>query len=182
MDPLPAPPHSSPSAPSTSGRQADGWPVLAPTPLDGAHAPGAEAPLAEMPSSACTTQVMFDGSCPLCRAEVALYQRQALEAGAALQWVDVSGPYVPLAPEPDVQALRRRFHVRTAQGQWLSGAAAFVHLWAQLPRWRLLAAAARLPGVTALMEGAYRVFLLLRPGLQATVRWASRLRGRTTRR
>ena len=112
---------------------------------------------------------MFDGACPLCRAEVAIYQRQA-RPDSSLHWVDVSADH-PTAPgEPDLATLRRRFHVRTAQGQWLSGAAAFVHLWAQLPGWRFLARLARLPGMLCLMEGAYRVFLWLRPGLQVVAR------------
>ena len=140
---------------------------------------------------ACGAQVMFDGACPLCRAEISIYQeaeRKALASqgklghpGGAeatrLAWVDVS----QLRPEdtgsegaPDLAQLRARFHVRTAQGQWLSGAAAFVHLWAQLPRWRLLATLARLPGVLALMEAAYRGFLPLRPALQSLARRLSK--------
>jgi predicted DCC family thiol-disulfide oxidoreductase YuxK len=112
---------------------------------------------------------MFDGACPLCRAEVAMYQKQA-GPDASLRWIDVSAEHTTVLGEPDLACLRRRFHVRTAQGQWLSGAAAFAHLWDQLPGWRLLARLARWPGMLCLMEGAYRVFLCLRPGMQAVMR------------
>jgi predicted DCC family thiol-disulfide oxidoreductase YuxK len=150
-------------------------PATSASPATPASAPPGSGPASGCPASAGVTQVMFDGSCPLCRAEVSVYQDAALQCGAEVHWVDVSAAFEPLPHEPDLQTLRRRFHVRTAQGQWLSGAAAFVHLWAQLPRWRLLAAAARFRGVTACLEAAYRGFLWLRPGLQAAARWASRL-------
>jgi predicted DCC family thiol-disulfide oxidoreductase YuxK len=57
----------------------------------------------------------------------------------------------------------RRFHVRQANGQLLSGARAFVAIWETLPAWRPAARLARLPGVTALLDIAYRLFLSLRP-------------------
>jgi predicted DCC family thiol-disulfide oxidoreductase YuxK len=136
----------------------------------------------------CATQVMFDGACPLCRAEIGLYQQAALEAttpgSPPLEWVDVSRASFALPGEqagPSVEALRRRFHVRTAQGQWLSGAAAFVYLWAQLPRWRWLAALAKLPGLLWLMEMAYRGFLPVRPHLQRVARWLQRRHGPSAR-
>jgi ubiquinone biosynthesis monooxygenase Coq7 len=138
----------------------------------------------------CATQVMFDGSCPLCRAEISAYQDAARqgESGSAprIEWVDVSAQAAPnpdpslsgtnLAGDaaPSLEQMRQRFHVRTAQGQWLSGAAAFVHLWAQLPRWRWLAVPARVPGVLPLMEWGYRGFLRLRPSLQRLAAWGQR--------
>ena len=67
--------------------------------------------------------------------------------------------------------------MRQADDCLLDGAPAFLAMWALLPGWRWLARAGRLPGVSWLMEQAYRGFLHLRPMLQ---RWASRLdRART---
>jgi predicted DCC family thiol-disulfide oxidoreductase YuxK len=54
----------------------------------------------------------------------------------------------------------------------LSGAQAFLALWAALPGWRWLALAGRLPGAAWAMERGYRIFLRWRPALQ---RWAARL-------
>ena len=56
-------------------------------------------------------------------------------------------------------------HLRFALIYLVSGAAAFVEVWAQLKGWKWLAALARLPGVTFLLEGLYRAFLPVRPAL-----------------
>lgn len=118
-------------------------------------------------STRCTT-VLYDASCPLCRREIALYQ--SLPSEAPIRWVDVSGPDVPLPCDLPREHLMRRFHLISADDRVLSGAAAFVHLWRQLPGWRHLARLAVIPGFVALMEVMYRFFLLVRPAVQRLVR------------
>jgi demethoxyubiquinone hydroxylase (CLK1/Coq7/Cat5 family) len=112
--------------------------------------------------------VLYDGACPLCRREIALYQ--GLPANAPLCFADVSDPAVPPPPATTRAQLLARFHVRHADGRLESGAAAFVALWQRLPGWRWLAVLARLPGVLWLLERAYRAFLPLRPALQERAR------------
>ena len=112
--------------------------------------------------------VYFDGACPLCRREVALYRD--LPAAVPVAWCDVSGPAVNSPEAPEHERLLARFHVRQADGQWLSGARAFIALWAELPGWRWLARVGRLPGMAALMELAYRAFLRIRPAMQRMAR------------
>ena len=106
--------------------------------------------------------VFFDGSCPLCRREIRVYQNAV--ASIPIQWVDVS------AGAPGLSAgcgeLMSRFHVQTADGRLLSGAAAFVSLWLLFPGWRWLGKFGSLPGMTHVLELAYRSFLLVRPGIQ----------------
>jgi len=51
-------------------------------------------------------------------------------------------------------------------GEIVSGARAFAVMWSALPRFRWLGRAALLTPVTPLLEGAYRLFLPLRPWLQ----------------
>jgi predicted DCC family thiol-disulfide oxidoreductase YuxK len=70
--------------------------------------------------------VYFDGSCPLCRAEIGHYQRK--DQNRALCFVDISETG---AVPPDGVARERamkRFHVRASYGRVLSGAAAFVEV------------------------------------------------------
>jgi demethoxyubiquinone hydroxylase (CLK1/Coq7/Cat5 family) len=114
--------------------------------------------------------VLYDGACPLCRREIALYR--GLQAQAPLCFADVSDPALAPPAEATRAALLARFHVRHADGRLESGAAAFVALWARLPGWRWLARAARLPGVLWALERAYRFFLRWRPALQRrAARW-----------
>lgn len=109
-------------------------------------------------------EVYFDGSCPMCRREIAVYQN--ITPDQPISWVDVSKPDTPLPQGQSKEQLMARFHTRTAQGELLSGAAAFVHVWAQLPGWRVLAWLAKVPGMLWLMEKAYNGFLPVRPAIQ----------------
>jgi ubiquinone biosynthesis monooxygenase Coq7 len=123
-------------------------------------------------SPACT-QVFYDGSCPLCTREIQLYQDATPLQPFA--WVDVSLDQAPLPDGVTRDQLMRRFHVLTAEGQLLDGARAFVGVWRLLPGWRHLARLASWPGVLALMELGYTLFLRVRPSIQrGFVRWQSR--------
>ena len=119
-----------------------------------------------MPTACGTLTVMYDGSCPLCQREIGLYQ--SLTPLQPVAWLDVSAANLTPATR---QQLMARFHVQQSDGQLLSGAQAFLSLWAVLPGWRWLALAGRLPGATWVMERMYRLFLRWRPMLQ---RWAAR--------
>jgi predicted DCC family thiol-disulfide oxidoreductase YuxK len=113
--------------------------------------------------------VYFDGSCPLCRREIALYRRA--RGAERLAWVDVSAG-AELGTDLSCQAAMRRFHVRQARGDLLSGGAAFARLWRALPAWRLLGLCCSWPPVSWALELAYRIFLPLRPTLQRLAsRW-----------
>lgn len=111
-----------------------------------------------------TLTVYYDGSCPLCRREIAFYRRQA--ATAPLEWVDVSASTATLGADLSCEAAMRRFHVRDANGQLLSGGAAFARLWRALPGWRVLGWCFAWPPLSWALEAAYRAFLPVRPKLQ----------------
>ena len=117
--------------------------------------------------------VLYDGACPLCRREIGVYRSlQPLREGSPVCFADVNDAALPLPPGATREQLLARFHVRGRDGGLLSGAQAFLALWAALPGWRWLALAGRLPGAAWLMERGYRFFLRWRPMLQ---RWAFRL-------
>jgi predicted DCC family thiol-disulfide oxidoreductase YuxK len=114
--------------------------------------------------------VLYDGACPLCRREISVYR--SLRSDTPVCFADISDVSVSLPAGTTRQQLLARFHVQSSDGQLLSGAKAFLALWAALPGWRWLALAGRLPGASWLMERTYQLFLRVRPTLQ---RWASRL-------
>ena len=118
------------------------------------------------PAPRCLT-VLYDGSCPLCRREVGVYR--GLPSSQPIAWQDVSEDGTQLPGNGQRQTYMARFHVQQADGTLLSGAAAFVALWATLPGWRWLAKLAALPGATPLMEWLYCRFLVVRPWLQKAV-------------
>lgn len=116
------------------------------------------------PTGEAALTVLYDGACPLCRREIALYR--GLAADRPVAFVDVADADARLPEGTTREALLARFHVRRADGVLEDGARGFVALWAQLPGWRWLARVARVPGVTPAMELAYRAFLRLRPAMQ----------------
>jgi predicted DCC family thiol-disulfide oxidoreductase YuxK len=125
--------------------------------------------LTDPPHASPPLTVLYDGACPLCRREIAVYR--GLRPNTPLCFADVSDPALqPPAGRTRAQLLAR-FHVRTGDGRLLSGAQAFLALWAALPGWRWLAFAGRLPGAAWALERVYRAFLHARPTLQ---RWAAR--------
>ena len=124
------------------------------------------------PKKSCLT-VYYDGSCPLCRAEIAHYAKQ--DGAEAIAFVDASRDDAKLGADLPQKTALGRFHVRTADGTLHSGAAGFVTIWKALPGWRFLAWVADRRGVLLVLEGGYRAFLPVRPFL-------SRLVGRLTRR
>ena len=111
----------------------------------------------------CTTAttVLYDGSCPLCTAEIGLYRDR--DAEGRLHLVDVSASDSALPEGLDRDTAMARFHAIAPNGQVVSGAAAFIEVWRALRGWRWLARLASLPGVEPALEITYRAFLKVRP-------------------
>jgi predicted DCC family thiol-disulfide oxidoreductase YuxK len=98
--------------------------------------------------------VWYDGGCPLCRREIALYQR--LDRAGRIAFVNLASD----APCPiDRTLLLARFHAQEAGQPMVSGAQAFAALWRATPWFKPLGYLAKLPGVLALLERAYLWFL-----------------------
>jgi len=116
--------------------------------------------------------VLYDGACPLCRREIAVYRDlHPLQAGSTVSFTDISNSAVALPSGTTREQLLARFHVEHSDGRLENGADAFISLWERLPYWRWLARVGRLPGVAGVMEIAYRGFLRIRPTIQ---RWMAK--------
>lgn len=115
------------------------------------------------------TTVYYDGSCPLCTAEIGHYA--SCTGAESLRFVDVSENEAELGDGLNTQQAMRRFHVRLADGTLVSGVRAFSAVWKILPRWQWAARFTQIPGATAVLEVAYRGFLPLRPFLSRLAVW-----------
>ena len=107
--------------------------------------------------------VYFDGGCPVCSREVAMYQRQPGADG--LNWVNVAGcTGQELGPDLTREAAMARLHLRRPDGSLVSGARAFTELWRALPQWALAGRVLGFGPGLWLLEAGYRVFLFIRRG------------------
>ncbi|MGC9269364.1 thiol-disulfide oxidoreductase DCC family protein [Acidiphilium sp.] len=111
-----------------------------------------------------TLTVYYDGACPVCSREIAFYRDQMeRDQAGRINWVDatICGADA-LGPGLDRMQALARMHVRTADGELVSGAAAFGRIWRELPRFRPLGTVLAIGPVAVIAEWAYRGFLRLR--------------------
>lgn len=97
--------------------------------------------------------ILYNGSCPICAREIALYRRQAETVGAPLVFDDLNRVDLGAWGLSADQA-RRRLHARHDTHR-MDGMAAFRALWAHLPGWRWLARVTALPAVRPLVDLVY---------------------------
>ena len=112
-------------------------------------------------SSPAALTVYFDGACPVCSREIALYRRQ--DGASGIDWVDVTAcPAATLGSDLSREQALARLHVRTPDGQLRSGARAFTTLWRSIPRTAFLGRLLDHRPVLAILEVGYRVLLVVR--------------------
>lgn len=100
------------------------------------------------------TRVLYNGRCPICRAEISQYARRAETLGAPLLFEDLHE--APLAEWGlSADAAKRRLHAHLPDGRRVSGIEAFAAIWDHLPKMRWMARAVRLPVIGPLTRLAY---------------------------
>lgn len=100
------------------------------------------------------THVLYNGRCPICRAEMVQYAHRAKALGAPLVFEDLHDATLPDWQMTADQAMRR-LHARLPDGTHISGIAAFAAIWDHLPKMRWMARAVRLPVLGTLVRLAY---------------------------
>ncbi|MFP5357339.1 MAG: thiol-disulfide oxidoreductase DCC family protein [Gammaproteobacteria bacterium] len=102
--------------------------------------------------------VWFDGSCPLCRREIAHYRRLD-PPGSGLRWQDLTAPDAPWAAHGlDHESAMRRLHVLDDAGGRYLGVPAFVQIWLRLPAYRWLARLLQALRLTTPLDRLYARF------------------------
>lgn len=97
------------------------------------------------------TRVLYNETCPICRAEISAYERRALRDGLPIRF-DTLSHAADWGLTADDAA--KRLHV-WHKGQILSGLPAFRALWQEMPHLKWLAALTGLPGVHWLASQTY---------------------------
>ncbi len=110
--------------------------------------------------------VWFDGGCPLCTREIALFRR--LDRGALIHFEDISQSD-SVCPIDRAQMLAR-FHAQEKGKPIVSGGAAFAAMWRAIPVLRPVGELARNAALLWALERLYLAFLKVRPLLQRMLR------------
>lgn len=99
----------------------------------------------------------YDGGCPLCRREIAHYQR--IDQQDRIRWIDIdANPGLLAEYGLSREQAMKRMHVRESDGSMVTGARAFIALWQRMPRYRPLAWLVSRPGILWIAERVYDVF------------------------
>jgi len=115
--------------------------------------------------------VYFDGDCPLCRREIALYRR--CKGAEQISWVNAAQVEAcDLGPDLTREQALSRFHIRLKDGSLHTGGAAFAQIWRHLDAFRWLGFLFDRPLMRLLIDWAYDVFLKFRPTLHKVIRTA----------
>jgi predicted DCC family thiol-disulfide oxidoreductase YuxK len=101
-----------------------------------------------------TKEVLYNGQCPICSAEIEHYRAQAQAAGADMCFTDLNTANLD-GWGLTTETAARRLHVRDGAGGQVAGLAAFVALWQDLPRLRWLARVVNLPVLRHVAHWAY---------------------------
>ena len=101
--------------------------------------------------------VYYDGKCGLCQKEISHYKKIA-DDGQFI-WSDIAHDATPLSLLGVSQmAALRRLHATDSNGRLHIGVDAFILIWQQLPRWRLLAILVGIPILRHIAATFYDVF------------------------
>jgi predicted DCC family thiol-disulfide oxidoreductase YuxK len=101
--------------------------------------------------------VFYDGKCGLCRREIEHYKRIAPDD--VFDWKDITVDSSSLEKLGISYADGLKLlHVTDTKGNLHIGVDAFILIWKQLPRWRILAAITSLPFVRFVAAKSYGIF------------------------
>ena len=105
--------------------------------------------------------VFYDGACPRCLRELALYRR--FDSRHRVEWFNLVGN------EARVQAFGidpgqtlKKLHIRMPDGSIVKDIDAFIVLWREVPLFRPLAACFAIPGLKSVVETLYQAVTLRR--------------------
>ena len=99
------------------------------------------------------TRVLFNEDCPICNAEICHYRKYAEQKGIELYFDKLGETDLSLYGVNKDQGAKR-LHV-IADGQVIDGLPAFQKLWAEMPRYKILATVTNFPIVREIAALVY---------------------------
>ena len=101
--------------------------------------------------------VFYDGKCGLCSKEINHYRKIA--PAGVFDWQDITESADDLKQEGiSLAEGLKLLHAKDNNGQMHVGVDAFILIWKQLKRWRVLAVLVGLPIIRQIANASYRAF------------------------
>tara|TARA_B100000965_G_C19207076_1_gene589935 strand:- start:70 stop:426 length:357 start_codon:yes stop_codon:yes gene_type:complete len=107
-------------------------------------------------------KVYYNNSCKICKAEIDLYKKEKIDQ---INWVDITNNQTAkIETNKDYKQLLRRLHVEK-NGKIFSGAKAFLLVWKNIPKYKILYSIFSLPIIFQTFSIVYEIvafFLFLK--------------------
>ena len=107
-------------------------------------------------------KVYYNNSCKICKAEIDLYRKEKIDQ---INWVDITNNQTAkIETNKDYKQLLRRLHVEK-NGKIFSGAEAFLLVWKNIPKYKILYSIFSLPIIFQTFSIVYEIvafFLFLK--------------------
>ena len=99
-------------------------------------------------------KVYFNNSCKICKAEIDLYKKEEIKQ---ICWVDITNNQnAQIETKKNDKELLRRLHVEK-NGKIFSGAKAFLLVWKNIPKYKILYSIFRLPIIFQMFSVLYEI-------------------------
>ena len=107
-------------------------------------------------------KVYFNNSCKICKAEIDLYKKEKIDQ---INWIDITNnKKAKIETNKNYKQLIRRLHVEK-DGKIFSGAKAFLLVWKNIPKYKILYSIFSLPIIFQIFSVTYEIiafFLFLK--------------------
>ncbi|MDA9710594.1 DUF393 domain-containing protein [Candidatus Pelagibacter sp.] len=99
-------------------------------------------------------KVYFNNSCKICKAEIDLYKKEKINQ---INWIDITNnENASIETNKNNRELLRRLHVEK-NGKIFSGAKAFLLVWKNIPKYRILYSIFSLPVIFQIFSVIYEI-------------------------
>ncbi|MFZ6801197.1 thiol-disulfide oxidoreductase DCC family protein [Undibacterium sp. Di24W] len=106
--------------------------------------------------------IYFDGACPVCAKEIATYRNW--QGAERIDWIDASRcTDLALGTQLERAQALAKLHARDENGMLVSGAAAFVMMWRQMPALKWITSFLDHAWIIRVLDYLYEAFLKIRP-------------------